>query len=541
MLPTSTPRRIKLYWTRNFLAMFAASGCALAQPAPSMRTHRPQLLVFVTVDQMRADYFARFGAEFTGGLRRLRENGAFFPLAFHDHAITETAPGHAATLSGRFPVHTGIAMNAQGVNGVPDAQVINGRPGESASPYRFRGTTLIDWLRAADSSTQWLSVSRKDRGAILPIGKSRGNVYWYHPSGTFTTSRYYADSLPAWVQEFNAAAPAAAYAGKSWTLLRDASAYPEPDSVGIEANSVGDDFAFPHAVPSDPDQASAVLANYPFMDELTLRFALRGVHALGLGATPNRTDVLAVSLSTTDAVGHRWGPDSRELHDQILRVDQYLGVFLDSIIALRGAENVLIALTSDHGVTPFPTLKSTIYPNGSAKRVTLDRPWRAFQQKLLARGIDTAAVVMDNEIVVVVNPAAFGAAGADALLRDLARDLMRVQGVQRADLMSDLARADTVRDTIARRWLHMFTPQSNVRLVVTLEPYSYWLPVTYATHGSPSDADANVPIAFLGPGIKPGIHREVVRVVDIAPTLAAILGVRPLEPVDGRVLRTVVP
>lgn len=522
--------------------MFGTSACALAQPVASpRRALHPQLLVFITVDQMRADYFERFGAEFTGGLRLLREHGAFFPHAFQDHAITETAPGHAATLSGRFPVHTGIATNAQGVNGVPDAQVINGHLGESASPYRFRGTTLIDWLRAADSTTRWLSVSRKDRGAILPVGKSRGNVYWYHPSGVFTTSRYYADSLPKWVQMFNAEVPAASYAGKSWTLLRDASAYPEPDSVGIEANAVGADFAFPHVVPENPDEANAVLANFPFMDELTLRFALRGVNELQLGAARNRTDVLAISLSTTDAVGHRWGPDSRELHDQILRLDQYLGGFLDSLIALRGAEHVLVVLTADHGVTPFPTLKSAIYPNSGAKRVTLDRPWLAFKQRLLSRGIDTAAVAIEEGMVVVTNPAAFGRAGADALLRDLARDLMRVQGVQRVDLMTDLARADTASDTIARRWLHMFSPQSNVRLVATLEAYSSWLPVTYATHGSPSDADANVPIVFFGPGIAAGTYQDTVRVVDIAPTLAAILDVRPLEPVDGRIIRAIAP
>lgn len=537
----STRRWLDLRFRLSVLATFAVSGCALAQSAPAPRAHRPQLLVFITVDQMRADYFERFGAQLTGGLRRLHDGGAFFPLGFQDHAITETAPGHATTLSGRFPVHTGISMNSQGVNGVPNAQVLYGRPGESASPYRFRGTTLIDWLRAADSSTRWLSASRKDRGAILPIGKSRGNVYWYSPYGWFTTSQYYADTLPAWVQAFNASEPTAAYAGKAWTLLRAASAYPEPDSVGIEANAAGGDYAFPHTLPSEPDQAAAVLANYPFMDELTLKFALRGTHELGLGTTPNRTDVLAVSLSTTDAVGHRWGPDSRELHDQILRVDQYLGAFLDSLIALRGAENVLVALTADHGVSPFPTLKSTIYPNGNAKRVTLELPWRAFQQKLLTLGIDTSAVAMEEGMVVLLKPDAFGAAGPDSLLRDFARDLLRVQGVQRADLMTDLARADTVHDTVARRWLHMFTPQSNVRLIATLEPYSYWLPVTYATHGSPSDADANVPIVFWGPGILAGVHRDVVRVVDIAPTLAALLGVRPLEAVDGRILRAVVP
>lgn len=514
-----------------------SASSAASSPASSSAL-RPRLLVFITVDQMRADYFNRFGKEFTGGLKRLREGGAFFINGFQDHGLTETAPGHAATMSGRFPVHTGIVMNSLSVNDVPDARVIGGRPGESASPVRFRGTTLTDWLRARDPSTKWLSVSRKDRGAILPIGKSKGEVYWYNPTGDFTTSRYYADALPAWVQAFNAMSLPYNYAGKAWTLLNDSSSYPEPDSVGLEADAAGGNYTFPHLVPKHLEDAAAVLANYPFMDELTLQFALRGVHELGLGDTDGRTDVLAVSLSTTDAVGHRWGPDSREIHDQILRLDQYLGSFLDSLVSLRGTANLLVALTADHGMTPMPDLKSPIFPNGDAKRVSLDLPWRAFEARLLAAGIDTAAVVMEKGLVAVVNPAAFASAHADVdqLLRGLKRDFQRVQGIQRVDLMSDLAHADTVHDAVARRWLHTFSPRSGIRLIASLAPYSYWQSVKYATHGSPNDPDANVPVLFWGAGVMPGQHADTVRVVDMAPTLAAILGVQPLEPLDGHVL-----
>lgn len=535
------------------VALATLSACAAAQAperrvavntprAEAQQSQRPSLVVFITIDQMRADYFDRFGGQLTGGLKRLREGGAFFKNGFHDHAITETAPGHAATMSGRFPVHTGIMMNSQGVNGVPDGQVLGGRTNETASPARFRGTVLTDWMRTANSATKWLSVSRKDRGAILPLGKNKGNVYWYYGNGEFTSSTYYMDTLPAWVKAFNAQKIPQSYAGKLWSLLKEPSEYAEPDSVGIEATAGGYDIAFPHPFPAEPARAAAIFPNYPMMDELTLAFALRGVREMQLGADANRTDMLAVSLSTTDAVGHRFGPDSRELHDQILRLDQYLGAFLDSLSAIRGAGRLLVALTSDHGVAPFPTLKSTLYPNGEAKRVSLDLPWRAFLRRLDELGIDTTAVDIDEGTVVVTKPAAFGsnAAATDALFAGLARDLRRVQGVMRVDQMRDLARADTVRDAIARRWLHMFSPTSNVRLIATLTPYSYWLPVTYATHGSPHDADAQVPVLFWGAGVVPGQHDDVVRVVDMAPTLAAILGVRPAEVLDGRVLTKVV-
>lgn len=542
-MPSITSRiRSSLFATTLAFATVVAVVASAHRSDAAQRAARPSLVVFITVDQMRADYFNRFGAELTGGLKRLRSTGAFFINGFQDHAITETAPGHASTMSGRFPVHTGIAMNSQGVNGVPNAQVLGGRPGESASPARFRGTTLTDWLRAADSRTRWLSVSRKDRGAILPIGRSKGDVYWYYPSGEFTTSRYYADSLPSWVQAFNAMRLPQSYAGARWDLLEDAKAYPEPDSVGLEESAAGADITFPHALPADSATAAAVLANYPAMDELTLRFALRGLHSLDLGTDANRTDLLAVSLSTTDAVGHRFGPDSREMHDQILRLDRSLGAFLDSVEAIVGAGRVLVALTGDHGMTPLPTLKSTIYPNGNAKRVSLEHPWNAFLQRLHGLGIDTTAVAFEDGMVAVMKPEAFAAARItpDALLGDLVRDFMRVQGVQRADLMTALASSDTVKDAIARRWLHMYSPQSNVRLIATLTPYSYWLSATYPTHGSPHDSDANVPVLFWGPGVTAGQFADTVRVVDMAPTLAAILGVKPLEPLDGHVLTRVV-
>ena len=499
---------------------------------------RPSLVVFITIDQMRADYFSRFGPQLTGGLKRLHD-GASFARGVHDHAITETAPGHATTMSGRYPVHTGIVMNSQGVN-TSDAPLI-GASDAGASPFRFNGTTLTDWMRAVDPSTRVLSVSRKDRGAILPIGRTKTDVYWYAPSnGTFTTSSYYADTLPAWVQRFNANKIPQSFAGKSWVLLKDASAYPEPDSVALE--SLGVDYAFPHVLSSDPAAAARGIAEYPWMDEMTIDFALQGMRELGIGDGGSRTDLLAISLSTLDAVGHRWGPDSRELHDHILRLDHMIGRLLDSLDARVGKGRYVVALTGDHGMTPFPTLKSTIYQNGNAKRVSLDAVWRAFLSGLKTAGVDTTALSFDDGTVSVTKPDAFARAGvnADSALAGFGRQALRVQGVARADLLSSLAKMDTTKDVIARRWLHMFAPGGAVRMVITLTQYSYWLTTTYATHGSPYDNDASVPMIFWGAGVKPGAYPQMVRTVDLAPTLAAILGVKPTESLDGRVLTQVI-
>ena len=517
-----------------------AGQSAVASSASLAASPRPTLIVFITVDQMRSDYFQRFDKQLTGGLRRLFDSSAFFLDGYQDHAITETAPGHSATMSGRFPVHTGITMNSLGVNGVPDAAIIGGagRGDLPASPVRFRGTTLTDWLRAANPATRFLSVSRKDRGAILPIGRSKGEVYWWTASnGTFSTSLYYRDTLPAWVQRFNARKLGERHAGQAWTLLLPASAYPEPDSVPAENR--GANYTFPHAVPADSQAAARSAAAYPWMDEITLQFALDGVSQLGLGGSPDRTDRLAISLSTTDAIGHAFGPDSREIHDQILRLDRSLGVFFDSLFAMRDRRRVLVALTGDHGMTPLPAIKSVIYPNHDAKVVSVAPEWRAFRARLAAAGVDSTAVAIeDADVVMLTNPAAFTRANvrADSAIESFAKDVRRVDGVLRADLFTDLAKDDTVRDVIARRWLHMFAPGGAARLAITLTPYSYWAPGNSATHGSPHDSDAHVPVLFFGDGVRPGHYAGFVRVVDMAPTLAAIAGVTPLEKLDGRVL-----
>ncbi len=517
------------------LPLAACQARAQQRPSPNAPTAlvRPTLVVLVTIDQFGSDYLERYGGNFTSGLKRLRDEGAIWLRGRHDHAIAETAPGHASILSGRFPVSTGISSNSQGVN-TWDSPLI-GSEDVGASPFRFRGTTLYDWMKAADPATRALSVSRKDRGAILPIGSARTDIYWYATNGEFTTSRYYRDTLPTWVRRFNARRLPQSYAGKSWVPLLPDDRYAESDSVAIE--SLGSEIAFPHTVTSDPARVARAIRDYPWVDSITLAFALEGVRALDLGAAAARTDLLAVSLSATDAVGHRWGPDSKEIHDHLLRLDRYLGAFLDTLLSLRGESRVVIALTADHGVSPFPELKSPYYANGGAQRLDGSPAWRAAYAAMRAAGVDTSAAD-DDDGFRVRDADAFRRAGVDpdAIARIWVRELRLLTGVLRADLMSELAGADTVNDAIARRWLHMLPVDGPVRAVVTLKPFGYWAGVDYATHGQPHDSDTQVPMLFWGTGVVAGERAGEARVVDIGPTLAAWIGVRPLERVDGRVL-----
>jgi len=504
-----------------------------ARPAAVSRlpASAPRLVVVITVDQMRADYLQFFRQQFTGGLARMLRSGALFTEAYQDHAMSETAVGHATILAGRNPASHGIIRNSEGAND-PSSPLIEAR-GSGASPLRFRGTTLFDWLQARSPNSRMLSISRKDRGAIFPVGRAPQLVFWL-ASGAFTTSDYYADSLPMWVRAFNARGVPAHAAGRMWEPLLPADSYPEPDVAPWEHG--GTDIAFPHQLPVDSAAAVRAFVGTPWMDALTLDFALEGVRqaAIGRGSAP---DVLAVSLSSTDAIGHTYGPYSREIHDQMLRLDRLLGTFLDSLAKLRDPRRTVVVLTADHGITPFTGFSRR---NGFplADVVTVDSIIQATSNALLPlvgpgewiRYFDLGLLSMDR--------AGLAARGVnvDSVVGVLATAIRAVNGVLRVDTPRSLAAVDTAQDAIGRRWLNTIPPDVGAELMVTLKDKFVFGGANSAEHGLPSDDDTHVALVFWGAGIRAGTNTNRVSVVDIAPTLAALLGVQPTEPIQGRVL-----
>jgi len=511
-----------------FAAYLALLSWLIVPPPP-----RPKLVVVITVDQLRPDYFTRWKSQLTGGLGQLVNEGAVFTEGYQDHAVTETAPGHSTILSGMWPAHTGIIRNSEGVQ--DSLSPLLGTTGPGASPRRFRGTTLVDWLKAVDPTTRALSVSRKDRGAILPIGHAKEQVYWYQ-SGLFTTSRYYADSLPSWVQAFNARRLPFKAANTTWSLLLPDSAYKEADNELWENGGAG--VVFPHRLPLDSVQAAAAVAGVPAMDSLTLLFALDGFEALRLGK--RGTDILAVSLSTTDAVGHAFGPDSREIHDQVLRLDHYLAWFLKRLTDRVGRDNVVVVLTADHGVTSFPE-RTRAKTGGAAYRVSLDTLMTAVNRDLDrlagAGGAPREWLQFETGMLFLRDNGRFAAIGVktDSVLDALTARIQRIQGVGRVIKPADLSRADTASDPVGRRWLHQLPPDAGVVLTVTLQPGSVWdIPnVPIAMHGQPTEDDSHVPIILWGRGVRRGSYAGRTNTVDIAPTLGALIGVPPLSLVDG--------
>jgi hypothetical protein len=271
------------------------------------------------------------------------------------------------------------------------------------------------------------------------------------------------------------------------------------------------------------------------MDSLTAQFALAGVNAMNLGRGP-ATDLLAVSFSTTDAVGHAYGPDSREIHDQILRLDKYLGAFIDSLYKIRDSSKIAFALTADHGVSPNPELRAE-REHVTAERVNIWPVVDKFRAALRAAGIDSMAISIEEGMVSINRPAV-SARGfkPDDVLAAVAADLKKVPGIARVDWVKDLGKADTTKDNVARRWLHMLPPDDPAEVVFSLKPFAYYAPVGGgATHGTPNDLDSHVPVVFYGPWF---VTKKLghALVADMAPTLAAIADVAPLEKLDGKVL-----
>ncbi|HET9132680.1 MAG TPA: alkaline phosphatase family protein [Gemmatimonadales bacterium] len=500
------------------MALLGLAGGAEAQGRPASPPIR--LVLHLSVDQLRPEYLTRWGPEFTGGLAWLLGESVFYPKAGQRHAMTETAPGHATMLSGRWPRNHGILANDRGV---PDRlyPLLAGATATGASPARFRGTTLYDWMRAADSGVRALSVSRKDRGAILPVGRAKVPVYWY-ANGRFTTSRWYADTLPTWLADWNAQDVVARFAGTAWTTLRDASTYPEPDDRTFEYG--GNDGTFPHVLPDDWTMASGELEYRPVMDSLILDVAWRGVKAHGIGRR-DRPDFLAVSLSTTDNIGHRWGPGSREQHDNILRLDGNLGWFLDSLATVVPREQWLVSLTADHGVQEYPEAAGT-------RRVSLAAEERALDAWTRARwGIDLASDIESGLLLADVAQLRARGVDVDSLSDAMATRIRAIPGVRAVYTPRTLP---TARGVDAELWRRQIPATTGWLFAVSLEEGTIFSGSrTSTSHGTTNAADVIVPLLIRAPGVAPRRVDRAVDVVDLGPTLAHLLGVRPTEPLDG--------
>jgi hypothetical protein len=541
----------------SLLLLLALCCSAPAQSAPAAPA---DLVLVVVVDQLRGDMPERFAERFgPGGFLYLMEQGAWFRNAQYQHASTMTAAGHAALATGGNAAQHGMIGNEwydvekqRFTNCVEDARfaVLGEAPGPTAgrSPRNLNSSTFGDELILAGAGrSRVFAVSIKDRAAII-LGGHFGKAWWYSKvSGNFVTSSYYQDAYPQWALRWNSEHPVDRFANTNWSLLlpQDSYVFGDQDDRSYEQPEGTLGRTFPHPLPQRSGQALySILPSTPMGDELTLAF----VEALIAAEQPGRrgsTDVLAVSFSATDYIGHAFGPNSLEAEDNLLRLDRTLAKLFQVIDRAVGLDKTLVVLASDHGISPIP--ESLAERGMEAGR--LDAP--AFMKQInaalksrfglrenLARAFSKPGIYLDLETVSRLGLA------VPEVERAVADEVQKVPGVAFALARSDLLMGGVPRTREVERVAAAFHPRRSGNVILVQDPFWY-LDGTpdgnAAMHGAPYAYDTHVPLMFAGPGVPQlTVYREVAP-RDVAPTLSAYLGISPPSGSVGNPLDEVLP
>lgn len=523
-----------------FLATLLLAACATPQ-APA--GDKPRLVVFMAVDGLPQSQVVGYRDQLgPDGLRRFLDRGAWFADARYGHAFTVTGAGHAVMLSGAYPHRTGIIGNDWRDRATGEPVYCTGdtahtyighktKPLDGTSPKNLLVETVGDVLKRADPRAKVIAISGKDRGSILPAGKT-GVAYMYmDETGQFASSTFYMKEHPAWVSAFHAGKPADKHFRASWSPLLPDAAYAKslPDNQPWY-NPGG---ALPKVLGEKDEKPGpafySALMRTPYGDALTLDFARAAIagEALGQDEAP---DILSVSLSTHDYINHAYGPESRLSHDHVLQLDRLLEAFFRDLDRTVGKDNYVVVLTADHGFMPAPEYAKSIGRNAGRQNVTqllanVNAALNAkFGEAKLARGYSASGVLLDNAALAQkkLDPAAVQEEVRRVVLAEpgVAAAFTRAELENPASLPAGTPFLAQVRKTWNRE------RSADVQMVIR----EYWLfesrRTFAATHGSPYAPDYTVPILFYGPRwVAPGRVDRTVEVADIAPTLARVLGI----------------
>ncbi|RYY67258.1 MAG: alkaline phosphatase family protein [Chitinophagaceae bacterium] len=535
--------------------VFALYFFSFLIPAGAQMPERPKLVVGLVVDQMRWDYLYRYADRYgKDGFRRLLREGFSCENTFIPYTPTYTAPGHTCIYTGSVPSLHGIISNTwwdrrtdttmyctedKSVRGVGSNSVWG-----QMSPRNLWANTITDELRLATNfRNKTVAIALKDRGAILPGGHTANDAFWFDNSTHgWITSTYYGNSLPAWVHAFNAKALPDAYLKQNWNTLYPIGTYAQssPDAQRWEGVMPGGANTFPHRTDTlRGDVAMNAFRTSPWGNAYTLEFAKSAIanERLGKGAF---TDFLAVSLSSTDYIGHTFGPNSIEAEDCFLRLDQQLASFLKYLDEQVGKGNYLLFLTADHGAAHTPGFAADQkIPSGRVDDRALQDSLnasvaRAFGFPRVVRSLINYQVYLDNE--------AIRRAGADrvAVKNFVMAELMRHPGVSKVVDLENLTGA-TLPPRIKDMVINGYNQQRSGDIQFVFRPQWFdWGGNTGTTHGAPYPYDAHIPLVWFGWKQKPGRLVREVYMTDIAATLAALLHIQMPNASLGKPIEEVV-
>jgi Type I phosphodiesterase / nucleotide pyrophosphatase len=536
-----------------------------AEPLPSESeaiSHPPRLILQITIDQLRGDLPGRFIKNMgEGGFRYLMNQGVWYADAHHAHANTETIVGHTTLATGADPATHGMIGNVwfdrqtgKLIYNIEDAKYRLLTPGsnidkateidptqkvastEGRSPEAILGTTFGDELAIYTAGrAKIFGISVKDRGAVSMAGHA-GKAFWFSKkSGGFVTSTYYYNQYPAWVDKWNERKMPSAYSDKSWELLHDKSSYlfSDTDHESWKTDLAGFGRTFPHAYgPATGKYFATRLTLGPAGDELTLDFAKTMIDAEQLGQH-DVTDYLSISFSSTDYVGHLFGPSSLEMEDNLLRLDRTLADLIAYVDKRLGLDNVLIVLSADHGGSEAPAYLNSL---GIPAKYLTPEKWdkepgiRALKQKF---GIGKELIQSYSQPYVYLNREVIRDKGLDqtAVEKAVVDELMKFEGVALAVSSAALSAGNVPNTPLVQSVLRNYNPRRSGDIFVVFQQ-NYFVNefdglVVTSSHGSPWRYDKFVPVVFAGSKLPPRRIYRSIETVDIAPTLAAIVGTKP--------------
>jgi predicted AlkP superfamily pyrophosphatase or phosphodiesterase len=514
-----------------------------AHVAVEQAAAKPKLVVFIAVDQMRADYLERYAHLYDKGLKRLTHDGAWFKRAAYPYLNTITCAGHSTLGTGTFPYKHGMVLN-QWYDRESDTivtcnedssarEVSYGNftgPGDSARKMLM--PTLAELMHRT-AKARVVTMSVKARSAIGLAGHEADSVVWLDERGAWETSSAYAKGPVDWVSAFIKGNPITRDAGKVWERALPANRYQYADDGIGEGKPAGWSTTFPHPLGAAGD--ATYVSNWirsPFANEYLGEMAAAAIDALHLGKG-DATDFLGVSFSSLDSVGHTFGPRSHEVQDVLVRLDATLGRLLAYLDENVGDGNYVVALGADHGVADIPEQ----VPNGGRQSAeVIAAATEAALKPLLGRGGFVASNAYTD---LYLKPEAAEKLKSDPrIFKAISDALLKVSGVARVLKGDDLASASarTSQDPQVRAAALSYFPGRSGDIIII--PKENWLlAASVTTHGTLYSYDQRVPLLFYGAGIRRGANNDPATPADIAVTLASIVGVRLPSP-DGQVLKS---
>lgn len=512
----------------TLIAIFG-SICSFSQTQPKM-------VIGITVDQMRAEYLNRFGDAFTGGFQRLLQEGYVFRNCHYSHTPTYTAPGHATIYTGAQPRDHGIIGNdwydpitQQSVYCVEDSSVVTvgGTPSEAGqrSPRNLLTTTWTDQLHLATMGRSYIgAVSIKDRGAILPGGHRADDVYWFNSkTGQFITSTYYDDEAPNWVDQFNNEHIDLENYAESWDILKEPSVYVSctPDNNPYEATFGRSSSTLPLDIPQlIRERGPGMIANSPDGNRLVTDFALSMLNNIPFEAiNDNATDVLAISYSSPDYIGHAFGPRSVEVMDTYLRLDLELERLFTALDEKLGQGNYIVFLTADHGVAENPNFLRNELGMSARNHSSADFLVEVLPQIEAELGFNPIEE-FDNDAIhfdeVSISTNGYSRANIQSIV---AAVIQRYDGVKSVWTPEQIMSFDAPQAEMRQQLIE----ERAADLYIEWHDGHYIYGATGASHGSGYTYDTHVPMIIMGHNIPSGTSFRKTVVIDLAPTLSFLL------------------